>query len=610
MPIYENRVNAENRIILNDAQLASVSTTTPDTLKLIVQSLPTSGGGVLAVDGWYGVDWVGLGERLAQVVREVGGSPETLFATELFKSQEALDNYRATFLTDDPGFGWVNRAGALDDIIDPAACESVKTLIEKHKSEGKTVILIGNGAVHSSLRSVIDRVAYAEMTVEPMMWQMWDGRLHSFGCTSAKTDYWWKEYYYCDFYILHDHRKYVQSEMDFFIEAIDLDELKLVPREVFDTILDQLTRQPIKEIKIFSPGPWGAYRFKDYFEVPGLGCNAWNRLASPDLAILAELSDDKKIEMQFLQLMRHQARLVGDRIAKNHPDLFPVEIFLDDGFFPEPQPAERTSMPMHNHPDTDYVKRHFNEQLGRYETYYITEAYEGSSTWMGFADDADLEEWQLRCFKSWHTGKPIEDWKRYMANWSTNVGDLFYIPPGITHGHGGNQMVLEMDTCPSISATEYSFFGYDFRRNTWDDKAQEMTGPPMKMHMEHYVDNERGYRASYVDKHLRPRPQIVSFNRTYWMDRYNPPGSMPFLVERLFFKKLGKYTTEGRFMHVATLTVGSSVTIRSKKDPDRATELDFLQSAIIPAHFGEYEVESAEPGLCTLVIMRFQDWVS
>ena len=53
-------------------------------------------------------------------------------------------------------------------------------------------------------------------------------------------------------------------------------------------------------------------------------------------------------------------------------------------YFPKPTPAERTSMPIHSHPGTDYVKRHFNEPLGRYETYYIAEAYEGANTWMGF----------------------------------------------------------------------------------------------------------------------------------------------------------------------------------------------------------------------------------
>ena len=38
-------------------------------------------------------------------------------------------------------------------------------------------------------------------------------------------------------------------------------------------------------------------------------------------------------------------------------------------------------------------------------------------------------------------------------------------------------MVLEMDTCPSVAATEYSFFTYDFARPSWDDVAKTMSYP-------------------------------------------------------------------------------------------------------------------------------------
>lgn len=608
MPIYENRVNAENRVQLSGKAEDRIAIDQSTVYDWLLPRERLTSGYCLAVDGWYGVSWSELAENLSEAARQRGGTPVTVLASEMFIPQERIDEYRRAFLTDDPGFGRVNQDGSIADILDAQAVSRVAEALRAAREKGNCVLLIGNGACIPELRNLIDTVVYAEMTVEPMMWQMWDGALKPFGRTDPRSDYWWKEYYYCDFYLLHRQRKYVQNEMAFFLQAIELDNMKLVERSAFDEMLDLLSRQPIKEVKIFSPGPWGAYRFKDYFEVPGLGCNAWNRLASPDLAMIIEVTPQIRIEMQFLEIMRHQSRIVGERIARNHPDLFPVEIFLDDGFFPQPQPAERTSMPMHNHPDTDYVRRHFNEQIGRYETYYIAEAYEGSSTWMGFEDDADLEEWQKRCFESWKSGEPIENWKEYIANWTTNVGDIFYIPPGITHGHGGNQMVLEMDTCPSISATEYSFFGYDFVRKTWDDEAQAMTGPPMKMHMEHYVDNERGYRREYVDRHLRPRPKVFSFHKHYWLDRYDAPPSMPFLVERLHFKGSGAYDTQGRYMHVVTLTVGKRVTIRSVEEPTRCTQLDFLQSAIIPATFGRYEVESEEPGLCTLVLMRFQDW--
>ena len=90
--------------------------------------------------------------------------------------------------------------------------------------------------------------------------------------------------------------------------------------------------------------------------------------------------------------MQRPLELVGEYVHKTFPELFPLQVWLDDGYFPEPVPWERSSMPIHNHPSTQYVQRHFNEPLGRYETYYIVESYKGSSTWMGYKEDADLEE--------------------------------------------------------------------------------------------------------------------------------------------------------------------------------------------------------------------------
>src|SRR5690606_15127176 len=108
-----------------------------------------------------------------------------------------------------------------------------------------------------------------------------------------------------------------------------------------------------------------------------------------------------------------------------------------------------------------------------------------------------------------------------------NVGDLFLIPPGTTHGHGGNQMILEMDTGPSVAGTEYSFFTYDFARNTWDDKTKTMTARPMRMHLEHSFDNQKWIRESRVLSHHRSRPLAIEGNGKYRKDRYATIDEMP-----------------------------------------------------------------------------------
>ena len=222
------------------------------------------------------------------------------------------------------------------------------------------------------------------------------------------------------------------EKMDCYVEAIKKEELKILPKAAYDEVIRTMLKYPVKEVEIYQPGPWGAYRYKDFWDIPGLECNAWNELAGPELSILIDVDREEQLNLPFVNLMQYPDKLLGRYLSETYPHLFPLDAWLDDGYFPDKQPAERISMPIHTHPSTDYVKTNFNEPIGRYETYYIAEAYEGANTWMGFYNDADLEEWEAKCRKS-NNQEVIEDWKEYVCNWESNVGDLYLIPVSYTH---------------------------------------------------------------------------------------------------------------------------------------------------------------------------------
>ena len=81
---------------------------------------------------------------------------------------------------------------------------------------------------------------------------------------------------------------------------------------------------------------------------------------------------------------------------------------------------------------------------------------------------------------------------------------------------------------------------------------------------------------------------------------------MILFFKRRYSEKRGEYDTEGKFLHIATLAVGERVKIRSKNNPELETEIDWYQSALIPACFGEYEFVNVKEGLCTVVLMRWK----
>ncbi len=598
MPLYEDKHNAENRVKVSDLALSKTWFGNQEIVGEIAKNVK-EGKNKIAFDGWYGVDF----EAIVNGLKTVLEGAEFVPAYTLFKSLDKLKEYKQPNITDDPGFGYVNSDGKIEDLMDDA---KVGELCNKIKASKNPIIVYGYGAAAEKLIECMDLVIYFDKTMQSMQWQMWDGEMIPFGMDKPDDTYNWKEFNYCDFYLLYRHKKGLYGKMDYYVEAVEKDNMKMVSREAYDEIVSKVVKQPIKQVQIFQPGPWGAYRYRDLWDIPGLECSAWNKMSGPEMSVVIDFGASDMLNIPLINLLQYNAEVTGEKVSKKYPDLFPLDIWLDDGYFEKPQPAERISMPIHNHPDSSYVERHFNEPLGRYETYYIAEAYEGANTWMGYYDDCDLEAWEAKCRES-NNLVPIEDWKEYVCNWKSNVGDLYLIPPGTAHGHGGNQMVLEMDTAPSIAGTEYSFFQYDFARNSWDDNTKTMTGKPLKMHLEHGFDNERYRRESFVKDKLRARPEIVSWNKEWYMDRYSTLDEMPFDVERIFFDKRAEYTTDGRFLQILTLTVGHNVTIKSKTNPELSVSIERLQCIAVPACFGDYEIISEDGSACTVVCFHLKD---
>ena len=615
MPLYEYRKNAENLVKLERGLREQVKTGLGPVMEEMVRVAATArkkgaGGVTLAWDGWYGVKFAALVLEFEKRARRAGLKVKAIDAGSILKGPEEIRQYRLPYVSEDPAFGVVNTDGVLENLVEPARRDALLGALRAHrKKAGEVDVLLvhGPGAAIRALEDAYDARFYFDFTIQPMLWQMWGGELVTLGRTEPDREYFWKMYYYCDFYLLYRQKKHAFKRMDYYVDAVDAANPKLMPRKAYEKMVAELVKQPIKQVKIMQPGPWGAYRYRDLWEVPGLECNAWNELAGIELSILVDVGAGDLINIPAQSIMQHPVQMVGEKIHREFPDLLPLQVWLDDGWFPKPVSFERSSMPIHDHPDTEYVRRHFKEPLGRYETYYIVEAYPAATTWMGYKEDADLEEWERRCRESDKTKKPIKNWQDYIKRWDTNVGDLFLIPPGTTHGHGGNQMILEMDTCPSVCGTEYSFFTYDFCRHTWDDRAKSMTGKPMRLHVEHSIRNNRWRRENYVREKLRARPVVQSWNRDFCQDQYTTVPEMPFHIERLIFEERAAGDTKGRFLQILTLAEGKEITIRPSKDPAREVRVERLQAALIPAGLGEYEVINRHGGKCTAVIIRLKE---
>jgi len=78
----------------------------------------------------------------------------------------------------------------------------------------------------------------------------------------------------------------LRRTLNFYIEVIKPEEIKLLSQKAFDTIIDETVKYPIKQLRYHQPGPWEAYRYKDFWDLPGLGCNVWNRLVGAHMSLI------------------------------------------------------------------------------------------------------------------------------------------------------------------------------------------------------------------------------------------------------------------------------------------------------------------------------------
>jgi len=568
---------------------------------------------VLALDGFLGTRLESVSDKVTELLSDQGLSIEKVNINTLFKSPDFIDKYVQLYVTDDPSFGIACNKGKLKDLMDLTSIIDLRQRIQKIKktkpSKDKPTVIIcyGIGSAISNLRALYDSIFYFDLSRELLIRRMEAKEVIPLGGTEP-GDIFWKQLYYVDYPILNKHKKSVFKHMNWYVDDNDANQPKLMARQVYDGVVSTLVKYPLRFKRIFMPGPWGGFKFRDHFKMPELTNCAWNiEVSGGDSSLVIDIGIDSYIEIPFHNLyMQYPVEVVGPYCHKKYPGLFPIQVGIDDGYFPEPVPHERRAMPIHLHPDTNYVKKNFNEPLGRYEVYYIVEAYEGANTMHGFYEDADLEEFKRKVIESEKTGKPF-NWEKYVKCWPSKAGELYLMPAGTAHGTGGNQMILEMDTCPSIVGTEYSFFLYDYRRHTWDDKKKSFSGKITNLQIKHGIKQCRfNRRERWVADNIRPKAKVVESGEGWNLERFDSYHPMPYHIERLNFDKKIETNTRGKFFHFLCLTKGEKALIRSKKYPERQIELKYIQTTVIPACFGEYECINLGKKSCTITRQRWK----
>ena len=156
----------------------------------------------------------------------------------------------------------------------------------------------------------------------------------------------------------------------------------------------------------------------------------------------------------------HARELLGDAVHARFGDEFPIRFdFLDT--------MEGGNLSLQVHPLTEYIQDKFGMNYTQDESYYMLDAGEGGSVYLGLKDGVDSLE-MSRDLKLSEANGTLFNVKEYVETWPAKKHDHFLIPAGTVHCSGTNGMVLEISATPYI----FTFKLYDWGRVNLDGKPR------------------------------------------------------------------------------------------------------------------------------------------
>lgn len=114
MPMYSDKTNAENILHLSEENRKSFVFGAENVVSALCRAISGKGDNAhVAIEAWYGTPADRLAKAVGEGLEKAGKKVTLISTTGLFIEKAALDAYKKKFLTDDPGFGWVNMDGGL-----------------------------------------------------------------------------------------------------------------------------------------------------------------------------------------------------------------------------------------------------------------------------------------------------------------------------------------------------------------------------------------------------------------------------------------------------------------------------------------------------------------
>lgn len=363
------------------------------------------------------------------------------------------------------------------------------------------------------------------------------------------------------------------AKVDYVLDTNRRNHPKMITGKAMFEGLEKAVNGPFRVVPFFDPGPWGGQWMKDVCDLERTIPNyAWCFDCVPEENSLLLAFGDEKVEIPSIDLIfAYPRQLLGDAVYGRFGDEFPIRFdFLDT--------IEGGNLSLQVHPLTEYIQQKFGMHYTQDESYYILDAKEGATVYLGLKDNIKPEEMLDELEKSQRTGE--FEVEKYVGIYPAKKHDHFLIPAGTVHCSGRNSMVLE------ISATPYIF---TFK--LWDWGRMGLDGRPRPINIAHGANVIQWNRTeSWVKEELINKVSVIGEGDS-WREEKTGLHEWEFIETRRhwFTDKVLHKNESG--VNVLSLIEGRSVIVESPIGQFSPFVVHYAETFIIPAAIKEYTIK-------------------
>ena len=533
----------------------------------------SQGEKVLAVDLYTGV----LEDEVIGQLKKL--QPALLIDTrQLMKPEEEILEMTSRFMTDDVLFGYLSNL-RLEDYFDISRLEEARRQIGE---ENGKVIVVGTGAgwVTQGMETTL---VYADMARWEIQQRFRRHEVKALGVDNRAEapSLQYKRGYFNDWNVCDRYKDGLFARVDYWLDTNKAGEPKMIDGKTFMQGIENTVAKPFRVVPFFDPAPWGGQWMKEVCDLNREEVNfGWcfdcvpeeNSLLFNIEGVLFELPSNDLVLLKSRELL---GAPVEARFGKNFPIRFDFLDTMGGG-----------NLSLQVHPTTQFVHDNFGIHYTQDESYYLLDAEENASVYLGLRKGIRKEEMAEDLRKA-QNGNFVFDAEKYVNKFPAKKHDHFLIPGGTVHCSGAGGMVLEISSTPNL-----------FTFKMWDWQRIGLDGKPRPINVERglkVIDWERD--MDFVNAQLRNQTKEVA-SGDGWVEEHTGLHENEFIeTRRHWFKKPVTHSTN-RSVNVLNLAAGDQVTVPSPVDAFEPFVVHYAETFIIPACVGEYTITpgNAEEG--------------